>query len=245
MVSHSCLFKNPPPWMVVFAPLLIFIGFLGSGFFTLFLITSTVLILSSTVFLAISKHKPLQLVHRENSYHEDHQMAVTTDHLELVSKRQHDENQIQEVDDDHHIVASQASSPGCDDRSVSDDHDDRCLDEYLSSTTSEDSEIVGHDRSLDHSDGSISDEDSLIEIALPSGHYVGHKYYKEEDNGFNLRSASLHQKVPDLLPAGTIFRQRSLMELLAEINEMNEEENLIEIDISMGSIKCSRFEIEA
>jgi hypothetical protein len=35
------------------------------------------------------------------------------------------------------------------------------------------------------------------------------------------------------------------MELLAELNEMNEEENLIEIDISMGSIKCPRFEIEA
>ncbi|KAG5232091.1 myelin transcription factor protein [Salix suchowensis] len=43
-----------------------------------------------------------------------------------------------------------------------------------------------------------------------------------------------------------VFLQTAcLIEILAELNEMNEEENLIEIDISMGSIKCPRFEIEA
>jgi hypothetical protein len=67
-------------------------------------------------------------------------------------------------------------------------------------------------------DGSISDEESLIEISLPSGHLVDQ--HKQE------------------------FNQQSLMELLEEFNEMYEEENLIEIDISIGSIKCSRFEIE-
>jgi hypothetical protein len=36
----------------------------------------------------------------------------------------------------------------------------------------------------------------------------------------------------------SIFRQQGLMELFAEIAEVNEEENLIEIDLSMGSIKC-------
>lgn len=34
------------------------------------------------------------------------------------------------------------------------------------------------------------------------------------------------------------------MELFAEINESNDEENLIEIDLSMDSIKFSRFDIE-
>nr|GMC77027.1 Eukaryotic translation initiation factor 3 subunit C like [Ipomoea batatas] len=58
------------------------------------------------------------------------------------------------------------------------------------------------------SDCSISDEESLIELALPSGHFLG------------------LQKPP--------------VDLFAEINE---EDNMIEIDISMGSIKCSRFEI--
>ncbi|BBG99890.1 hypothetical protein Prudu_009731, partial [Prunus dulcis] len=85
-------------------------------------------------------------------------------------------------------------------------------------------------QSPDCSDGSISDEDSLIEIALPGGYYVGHK---EQESIFNLQ-----QKRPGLSHQ-SIFQQHTLLELLAEINEMNEEENLIEIDLSMGSIKCS------
>ncbi|CAD5193492.1 unnamed protein product [Musa acuminata subsp. malaccensis] len=44
-----------------------------------------------------------------------------------------------------------------------------------------------------------------------------------------------------LLPE-TAFRQHGIMELLSEIYE---EDNLIEIDIARGSIKCSRLEIEA
>nr|XP_004502190.3 uncharacterized protein LOC101500977 [Cicer arietinum] len=77
------------------------------------------------------------------------------------------------------------------------------------------------------SDDSISDEESLIEIALPSGHFMDQQNKKE---------LSYDQ---------SLFDQQSLMEFLAEFNEMFEEENLIEIDISMGSIKqCSRFEIQ-
>ncbi|GFZ05399.1 hypothetical protein Acr_17g0009710 [Actinidia rufa] len=108
---------------------------------------------------------------------------------------------------------------------------DQSIDE--SSVTDQDSEAdwpyysgnVGPRR--DDSDGSISDEESLIEIALPSGHYVGPE--KEEAK----LSSQKEQKF------------QSPMEFLADINEVNEEDNLIEIDISMGSIKCSRFEIEA
>ncbi|XP_039015907.1 uncharacterized protein LOC120146406 [Hibiscus syriacus] len=116
--------------------------------------------------------------------------------------------------------------------------ENECFDYQLSTT--EDSEVEwpfrsNMDRTPDWSDeGSISDEDSLIEISLPGGHYVKHK--EDEPNNYN----TMHQKFPE-----PIFQQRSLMELLAELNDMNEEENLIEIDISMGSIKCSRFEIEA
>lgn len=79
--------------------------------------------------------------------------------------------------------------------------------------------VVDNYDSYSDLDGSISDEESLIEISLPSGHLMDKHKQK--------------------------FNQQSLMELLAEFNEMFEEENLIEIDISMGSIKCSRFEIEA
>nr|GLL23067.1 uncharacterized protein LOC109187566 isoform X1 [Ipomoea trifida] len=71
----------------------------------------------------------------------------------------------------------------------------------------------GHGNNSGHSphcssDCSISDEESLIELALPSGHFLG--------------------------------LQKPAVDLFAEINE---EDNMIEIDISMGSIKCSRFEI--
>lgn len=89
--------------------------------------------------------------------------------------------------------------------------------------------------SQDFSDGSISDEESLIEIAL-----TGEKYVlgpKDEDN-----KVYLQQKVPNLLPRDTLGQHDGLNEHFAEFNE---EDNLIEIDITMGSIKFSRFEIEA
>ncbi|KAE8685883.1 hypothetical protein F3Y22_tig00111088pilonHSYRG00079 [Hibiscus syriacus] len=114
--------------------------------------------------------------------------------------------------------------------------------QYLSTT--EGSEVEWSfrdnvDRTPDWSDdGSISDEDSLIEISLPGGHYVKRKE-QQPNNKY-----SMQPKLPEFMP-DSIFQQRSIMEFLAEFNDMNEEENLIEIDISMGSIKCSRFEIEA
>ncbi|KAL3717738.1 hypothetical protein ACJRO7_009213 [Eucalyptus globulus] len=44
----------------------------------------------------------------------------------------------------------------------------------------------------------------------------------------------------------SLFQQYCLADLLSEINKMNEEDdNLIDIGISLGSFKCSRFEIEA
>lgn len=78
--------------------------------------------------------------------------------------------------------------------------------------------------SQEFSDGCISDEESLIEIALPSGLYVSSKY-----------------KLPCFSAEAILFKQHGLAELLAETTE----ENLIEIDISMGNIICSRFEIKA
>ncbi|KAJ1410794.1 hypothetical protein SESBI_21602 [Sesbania bispinosa] len=75
-------------------------------------------------------------------------------------------------------------------------------------------------QNLDISDSlaSDNDEDGLIEINLPSSHFCD----LIEDP-----KQKLEAKLPE-----SIFT-----ELLAEINEMNEDENLIEIDISMGSTK--------
>ncbi|WOK94454.1 hypothetical protein Cni_G03156 [Canna indica] len=94
-------------------------------------------------------------------------------------------------------------------------------------------------RSTESSEDSISDDENLIEISLPDGHFVASEEPK----------ALLKPLLPDLrrgfptniLP-DSVMRQHGLTELLSEINE---EDNLIEIDIVRGSIKCSRVAIKA
>ncbi|KAF9666529.1 hypothetical protein SADUNF_Sadunf16G0238500 [Salix dunnii] len=96
------------------------------------------------------------------------------------------------------------------------------------------SENVG--QSIAVSESSISendvdeDGDGLIEISLPQNNSV------DSDEESKKKSVS---NSPE-----SILRQQGLMELFAEITEVNEEENLIEIDLSMGSIKSSKFKIE-
>lgn len=80
-------------------------------------------------------------------------------------------------------------------------------------------------RNLPFSDADSSsddDDDSLIEIPLvPSSNpAIGN---------------NLETRLPDLLP-GSVLKQRGFMELLEEINE---EDNLIEIDISRGLNRIS------
>lgn len=77
----------------------------------------------------------------------------------------------------------------------------------------------------DTDDDEEEEEDSLIEINLPSSHFSD---LTEE------HKQTLESMLPDFLPE-SIFKKQGLMELLAEINDMNEDENLIEIDISVGS----------
>ena len=82
---------------------------------------------------------------------------------------------------------------------------------------------------------SISDDESLIEINLPDGNHVEdytEPIFQEESKG---------EFLWDFLPE-SVFKQTGLMELLSEINE---EDNMIEIDIARGSIKCSSLGIMA
>ncbi|KAK8717808.1 hypothetical protein V6N13_045062 [Hibiscus sabdariffa] len=206
--------------------------------------TSTVLILSTLLFI-LSKRK-LKLA--EESVEEDIHESVEESTLQtegIPASRQQLETEINKQNSeeesgsyDHQIHDYMVKSPDV----LS---EIECVDYQLSTT--EDSEVEwpfrdNMDRTPDWSDdGSIPDEDSLIEISLPGGHYVRHKEEEEEEPN---NKYSMQQKLPDFKPE-SIFQQRSIMEFLAELNDMNEEENLIEIDISMGSIKCSRFEIEA
>ncbi|KAL5540251.1 hypothetical protein UlMin_044491 [Ulmus minor] len=207
----------PKPWIIVAllaSPLLIFVRLLGFGFsFSSIFITSTLLILSTILIFFLSKPK---LVVIENITQKEH---GSFENETIPEKKEAREQEEEEEEEESEI-----------------------LDPYPS-TTEDSEEVVDSSRSpvVFSDDGSISDEESLIEIALPSGHYVGHNKEVEADEKED-EQADVFKKIPDLC----LFRQRSLMELLAaEINEMNEEENLIEIDISMGSIKCSRFEIKA
>ncbi|KAI4306212.1 hypothetical protein L6164_029506 [Bauhinia variegata] len=94
---------------------------------------------------------------------------------------------------------------------------------------------LNRDQDLGVSDNEYDDdEDSLIEINLPIGDFPG---LSEEPK------QKLLSKLPDFLPE-SIFNQQGLVELLAEINEMNEDENLIEIDISMGSNKSQDLKLK-
>ena len=76
----------------------------------------------------------------------------------------------------------------------------------------------------DDNDYEVEDEDvedNMIEIHLPSS------------NLSNLTKESMPnlESKPDFI-SESIFDQQSLMQLLAEMNDMNEDEDLIEIDIS-------------
>ncbi|XP_019710656.2 uncharacterized protein, partial [Elaeis guineensis] len=85
------------------------------------------------------------------------------------------------------------------------------------------------------SEGSISDDDNLIEISISHGHYV----VPEESS--QLKPEVKVVSPPDFLPE-TVCRQHGLMELFPEIIE---EDNLIEIDIAEGCTKCSRMGIKS
>lgn len=83
------------------------------------------------------------------------------------------------------------------------------------------------------SDDDDDDDESLIEISLVDGYYVGQEeqclWKKEQD------------LLADFLPEFVLDR-RDFIDILSEISE---EENMIEIDIARGSIKCANFSIKA
>lgn len=89
--------------------------------------------------------------------------------------------------------------------------------------------ICDSDSSVSVSDYEYDDDDSLIEISLPGSESSG----LEDEPRQNLQSKLLVDFLPE-----SILRQKRFKDFMAEINDMNEEENLIEIDISIGSIKC-------
>ncbi|XP_038902685.1 uncharacterized protein LOC120089322 [Benincasa hispida] len=215
--------RTPLSWFIALTFFLLCLGFLGFRSFSSFLLTSIALIMSMLYF-SISKRNSLPI----------------QKFVQQVQEEEEEEDQKKLTFFSDHLKSSSVSAPTTGDLLS----ESECADDNF--TTTEESEVEwpyfdhrsykpnNPDRS---DDGSISDEESLIEIALPTGHYVSHKFDDvddEDEDGMSFR----YQKLSD-------FQKKNLVEVLAEINDINEEENLIEIDISMGSIKYSRFEIEA
>lgn len=209
MVFYNlCLFIKislSSSWMALFAILLLFSGGFG---FSSFLLASLVVIFSTFLYV-VSKNK---LVNIEEKLVEEKFLSYDDKEEEEESFSDQCEEQEQEqeiiVDD---VDRYAKKSPDL--LSESESREDNL---WSCEGSEEDWRLRLKYENDDYfsNDGSISDEESLIEIALPSGHYVD-------------------------------VKKESWMDLLTEFNEVIEEENLIEIDISMGSIKYSRFEIKA
>ncbi|KAK3139826.1 hypothetical protein QOZ80_5AG0390980 [Eleusine coracana subsp. coracana] len=91
----------------------------------------------------------------------------------------------------------------------------------------------GGERAEEDSGSEDYDDDSLIEISLDDGHYVGVGQRVQ----CALKEDFLAEFLPDLM-----LDKRDFIDILSEISE---EDSLIEIDIVKGSIKCSNFGIKA
>jgi hypothetical protein len=112
-----------------------------------------------------------------------------------------------------------------------------------SGSLSDSSECTTNDEEEGTEEGSVSDEadddddESLIEISLVDGHYVGGAEQAEQRRAYNYKKDLLAEFLPDLL-----LDRRDFFDILSEISE---EDSLIEIDIARGSIKCSNFDVKA
>lgn len=217
-------FRSTLPWIAVVFPIIVFASVLSFGFLST-LLTSLVLV-SSSLFLTFSNRKPVgRSVNEKYSRHVDEIESKVQPESEIVAvKKETQEGKVGENVNGYFVRSPYFLS------------ETESLDR---SSTSEDSEGDNLGQVPATSEDSISDDDSLIEIDLPGGHYV-----RPEEDEPNICHLQMQQKLPNFFP-NSIFRQQSFTDMFSEINEVNEEENLIEIDISMGSIKCSRFEIEA
>ncbi|GMH10980.1 hypothetical protein Nepgr_012821 [Nepenthes gracilis] len=223
MASFFGFFSSPLPWVAFLASSLVFAGCSGVGVLSFFLSTST-LILGTAVFTILRPNSAQEKksVHEETKGESDETIHIQKREVKEARSASEGENivtrekEVQksgEVHDWDYLISSS-------DALMSD------VENLDHTSTSEDSETEWpFRRTLACLGGSISDEESLIEIALPNGHF------------FDPKKQPQQKYRTDYCP---MFGQRSLMvELPAEIDDMNEEDNMIEIDIFMGTIKVS------
>ncbi|CAI9783639.1 unnamed protein product [Fraxinus pennsylvanica] len=219
MAYFLCFFQGLKPWIAVFS------SFPGHGVLWIS-ITTFVLICLTTLIFTSRKQKPSLLVQEKSSTISS---ECSADVVEVESVEAEDpiiqinKESDDEEPDDHEEYLVRSS------QDLYSESDIASMDQY--STSSEDSDQTNYSRQKrpDCSDDSMSDEEGLIEIAIPSGQYLSPEKDMKKKKLTDFSQEAKFQSIP--------------LEFLAEINEMNEEDNLIEIDIYMGSIKCSKFGI--
>jgi hypothetical protein len=107
--------------------------------------------------------------------------------------------------------------------------------EDLMGSISESSDGTSDDNERSKEDSVLDDDDeSLIEISLVDGYYVG---VGQGEQCASKEKDLLAEFLPDL-----VLDKRDFIDILSEISE---EDSLIEIDITRGSIKCSNLGIKA
>ncbi|KAL3725204.1 hypothetical protein ACJRO7_030245 [Eucalyptus globulus] len=192
--------------------LLIVAGFWGSGLLTTVLFASILLVLaSSSLFFNLPKQKSVSVEEPVGAT-----VYTSTPETRLLQMNGFEmEKEIPEDNGAFFVDEFLARSSTSADSLM----ESECIDPSCSSEDDGEVEWPLFREKDCCSDGSISDEESLIEIAIPTGHYVGG--HKKRGNG--PMDYFLSDEVSGIYYC--------------------EEENLIEIDISIGSIKCSRFQI--
>lgn len=245
MAACSCLFRNPLAWLPALGSFLAYAH--SSEFRPLIIFFTFSAAILYRVIISCSKSCQQKLTHQEDPTSHQDEDASDADKKSCSVQQDSCHNVGADVSEIEHEEASKGDE-------MSEKKEDRKEREVLltSSEALSDSESFEHttssedlendwisrenlSQSTQFSDGSISDEESLIEITLPEGHYVESKRQEYQKQPC---SYGFQQKWPDC-SMDSHFRQVNWMEMLME------EENLIEIDIGMGSIKYSRFEIEA
>ncbi|XP_021288298.1 uncharacterized protein LOC110419533 [Herrania umbratica] len=236
------LFKSVLPFckfcVALLVPSIVLTSFIGLGFCSI-LFTITILV-SSTIFLVTLTNKKRSVVVLEEN-------PVSKDLSEGEAEEKVLQPVIESVPPESNAAAQEAG--------IGIVHDDFQVKSLGSTSDSESSDDSGSSSNLDLnwmipgnnaeqnpeiSDDSVSadeeEEEGLIEIAIPGN---------AESEPKVVPPPNLQSNLPPFLPESIFKQQQDLVDFSAEINEVNEEENLIEIDISIGSIKCPRFEIEA
>ncbi|XVF77087.1 hypothetical protein PTKIN_Ptkin14bG0011900 [Pterospermum kingtungense] len=221
LASLHCIFDDfycrQKKMVLLLVPSIALTGFHGLGFYH-FLFIIPILVLSTSFIVRFTKITKVVCVEKPASIEDDQAEEKVLHDQPMLKGTDSESDAVPEPDNGIESSDGSSSSENLElNQMVSGDH------------VEQNPEIISDDSSSEDDDD--DDEEGLIEIAIPG--------LSEEPKAY----------VGNFMPAESIFKQQAdLVELLmAEMNDQTnyEEENLIEIDISMGSIKCPSFEIEA